>query len=179
MIRTTGCWRAAVIAASAILAGCHHDGNAGGAAFHPAQVGDVLAPYAMPSLSGDTVRIAPHQALTLVNVWATWCTSCREEMADLDTLQHDYAPRGLRVVAVSVDQGDNARVQRFVEDQHLAFTVVHDPAGVIQEQYNVVGLPTSYLVDSTGKVLWEHTGNIADVLGELRGAVTGALGPGR
>jgi peroxiredoxin len=97
--------------------------------------------YAAPTLAGDTVRVTAGGPLTLVNVWATWCTSCREEMADLEAMQRDYGPRGLRVVAVSVDEGSVERVRRFVEREKLTMPIAHDPEGRIQRLYSVVGVP--------------------------------------
>jgi len=70
--------------------------------------------------------------VTALNVWATWCTSCRDEMGDLKVLHQEFAPRGVRVVGVSVDLGDVARVRRFAARESLTFIVAHDPARGVQ-----------------------------------------------
>lgn len=156
---------------------CHSRSTAtgGGDAFRPAQVGDLMPAYTMPTLRGDTVRIAAGMPVTLLNVWATWCTSCREEMAALDTLERQFGPRGLRVVAVSVDGGDPARVARYVHDAGLTFTVVHDPAGVVEDRYAVVGVPSTFLVGTDGVLRWQQAGNVTDSLASLRSAIDRAL----
>ena len=159
--------------------GCR--GRAGAAvpagAFRTFGVGDTLPPYAVPALGGDTVRFSAGEPVTLLNVWATWCTSCREEMKDVVALAREFAPRGLRVVAVSVDRGDPAHVQQFVASQRLPFTVGLDPEGEIQRRFAVVTVPTTYLIGSDGRLLWERSGNLQDVMPDARAAVGGALEP--
>jgi peroxiredoxin len=171
-----------VTAACLALIACG-GGSGGGAAaaddtagaFRPLAVGDLAPAYAMRTLDGDTIRIGSADVATLLNVWATWCTSCAEEMQALDSLQAEFNARGLRVVGVSVDAGSDARVRRFAEANHLRFAVVHDAAGAIERAYRVVGVPTTFIIGRNGLLLWQHTGNIDDSLGEVRAAVTRAL----
>ena len=144
-------------------------------AFRPLAPGDTVPPYAAPTLAGDTVRVAAGGSLTLVNVWATWCTSCREEMADLEAVHRDYAARGVRVVAVSVDDGDPARVRRFVEHEKLTMPIALDPAGSIQQAYSVVGVPETFLVGGDGKLVWRQQGGLHDDPAAARAAIEAAL----
>jgi thiol-disulfide isomerase/thioredoxin len=140
------------------------------------ETGRTLSEYRATTLSGTSVQVGGRGGpLTLVNVWATWCTSCREEMQDLTAIDHDYAPRGLRVVAVSVDAGSETLVRRFVQRESLPFPVVHDQAGTIQKQYHVVGVPTSYLIGADGRLLWQHVGGIHGNLAQVRVEVEKAL----
>jgi uncharacterized protein (DUF1684 family)/peroxiredoxin len=140
------------------------------------EVGRALSEYRATTLSGTSVQLGGRGGpLTLVNVWATWCTSCREEMQDLATIDHDYAPRGLRVVAVSVDAGSEKLVRRFVQRESLTYPVVHDQAGTIQKQYHVVGVPTSYLVAADGRLLWQQVGGIHGNLPKVRVELEKAL----
>ena len=104
-----------------------------------------------------------------------FCTSCREEMQDLAAIDHEYAPRGLRVVAVSVDAGSEKLVRRFVQRESLTFPVVHDQAGTIQKQYHIVGVPTSYLVAADGRLLWQQVGGIHGNLPKVRAELEKAL----
>lgn len=139
-------------------------------------VGDPAPAYAARTLAGAEVRVgAPGAPVTLVNVWATWCIACREEMSDLAALHQEFAPRGLRVLAVSVDEGPEARVRRFVTRERLPFSVAHDPDGRAQEAFRVVGVPETYLVGADGRVRWKRAGNVHGVLGEARTAITAAL----
>jgi peroxiredoxin len=144
-------------------------------AFHPLSVGAEVPAYAAPTLAGDTVHVGGAEPATVLNVWATWCTSCQEEMGALDSLKREFEARGVRVVAVSVDQGDIERVRRFAAANHLTMTVAHDPASTINQSYAVVGVPTTFVIGRGGNLIWRHTGNITDVLDEARVAIDSAI----
>jgi thiol-disulfide isomerase/thioredoxin len=157
-------------------------------AFRPLAVGDAVPAYAAAVVgggTGDSVRIAAGDSaasakapLTLVNVWATWCTSCREEFADLERLHRDYAPRGVRVVAVSVDESGDERVARFAKTEGVTFTIAHDPEGRVQRLYQTVGVPETYLVAGDGTLLWRHGGALRGGAPDAREAIDRALGSG-
>jgi peroxiredoxin len=149
-------------------------------AFRPLQVGDAAPTYSAFVVAGAgagaAVPLGGAGPVRLVNVWATWCTSCREEMADLDTLYRTYRDRGLAVVAVSVDQGSPDKVRRYATSQQLAMAVAHDPAGTIQGLFGVVGVPETYLIDRTGQVVWKLAGNVHGAVPAARAAIEQALG---
>lgn len=152
-----------------LLVGCQS--RSAPAGFHRLDVGAPVPHYVARALGGDTVQIGGAGAPTVLNVWATWCTSCREEMSALDSLQREFGTHGVRVVGVSVDEGDAERVRRFATANHLQFTVAHDPAGTIQQSYQVVGVPTTFVIGRDGKLVWQHVGNISDAFSEARAAV--------
>jgi thiol-disulfide isomerase/thioredoxin len=149
--------RCALVAAVALASACSTPSR--DAPFRPLVVGDSAPAYAVRTLAGDSVRVGSGQPV-LLNVWATWCTSCREEMADLAALEREYASHGVRVLAVSVDVGDGTRVRRFVEAEHLPFAVAHDPAGVVQKRFQAVGVPETYLISGDGRLLWVQRGGL-------------------
>ncbi|MDQ6611133.1 MAG: TlpA family protein disulfide reductase, partial [Gemmatimonadota bacterium] len=124
------------------------------------KVGDKAPRYALAGLSGDTLVVGDTTSgITLLNIWATWCESCREEFAELERIRKATAARGLKVIAVSVDQGPDERVRRFVQAQGSGFAIAHDADSRISKLYGVSGLPTSYLLDRTGRVLWTAVGD--------------------
>lgn len=167
-------------AAALVLAGCAREGRRAAdtaAAFTPLGIGAAVPTYSAVTLTGDSVRVGGAEPATVLNVWATWCTSCQEEMAALDSLRARYAARGLRVVAVSVDNGDIEKVRRFAAVNKLGMTVAHDPMSTINSVYEVVGVPTTFVIDRRGNLAWRHTGNIGDVLPDARAAIEKALAP--
>jgi peroxiredoxin len=152
--------------------------DAGTDAFRAVQVGDVAPAYDAEIVHGDGVGARVQLGdgtLTLVNVWATWCTACREEMADLDALHRAYGARGLRVLGVSVDKVPLERVLGFVRKERLGFSIAHDPENRIGEQLGVVGVPETYLVDGDGRVRWKLAGNVHGQLDAARAAIEAAL----
>ena len=83
----------------------------------------------MRTLAGDSARIAPGEPVTLLHVWATWCGPCEKEFPEIEALQKEFGPRGLRIVAVSVDEGDDGPVVNFVKRKGATFEIGRDPAG--------------------------------------------------
>jgi peroxiredoxin len=147
-------------------------------AFTPLQVGDSIPSYSAALISDNgasSMNVAQPGAITLINVWATWCTSCREEMADLQALHEQYKARGVRVVGVSVDQGNPEKVLRFARGERLSFAVAHDPAGTIQQQFGIVGVPETILVDQSGRVRAKVSGNVHGQLPALRAVIDSLL----
>ena len=158
----------------AASAACSTQAESRGEAFRPLMVGDTTAAYSAVSLGGDTVRVGAGTPV-LLNVWATWCESCREEMADLAALERKYAPEHVKVVAVSVDNGDGTRVKRFAESEKLPFMVAHDPAGEVQRKFQAVGVPETYLVSADGRLLWVRRGGLAGAGPEVEAGLDSAV----
>jgi cytochrome c biogenesis protein CcmG/thiol:disulfide interchange protein DsbE len=95
--------------------------------------------------------------VVLVNVWGTWCVPCRVEMPSIDSLYQQLAPKGLKIVAVAVDQSDGGPSQMkdirdFVKQYHLNFDVLYDTSGAIQTQYRTTGVPESFVVARDGTI---------------------------
>jgi peroxiredoxin len=91
--------------------------------------------------------------VVLLNVWATWCPPCRDEMPSMQTLHEELQHRGLRVVAVSIDDpGSQQDVRDFVAELQLTFEILHDPDATIMDAYQVGGVPQSFLIDRAGMI---------------------------
>lgn len=90
--------------------------------------------------------------LLLVNFWASWCPPCVEETPSLDQLQRQLGPRGLVVLAISVDKDANA-YRRFLAQQKVAFLTALDSQQKINADYGTFQYPESYLIDTSGRVV--------------------------
>jgi thiol-disulfide isomerase/thioredoxin len=91
----------------------------------------------------------------LVNLWATWCVPCREEMPALDKLQAELGGPDFQVVAVNVDTRNREKPKAWLKENGIANLAYHaDPEGkllqVLQKSGHVVGLPTTFVVDAAG-----------------------------
>lgn len=135
--------------------------------------------YRARTIAGDSLRVGGGEPLTLVNVFATWCTTCKTEFADLEALSHQFGDRGLRVIAVAVDEAPTDRVRRFVEARRTTFPVIHDSTGYVTRVFATVGVPESYLVDADGRVVWHCGGELALGLTGLRRVITAQPLPAR
>jgi peroxiredoxin len=91
--------------------------------------------------------------VVLLNVWATWCLPCREEMPSIERLYREFGPKGLKVVAVSVDDGGaEADIQIFAREYDLTFEILHDPTGKILRDYQMIGVPETFVIDREGVI---------------------------
>lgn len=127
--------------------------------------------YAVRALDSSEVRVGAGQPPTLVAVFATWCTTCRGEFALLDSLRVALAPSGVRILALGVDEGDDEHVRRFAEKRGPELLVAHDPSGAVGRTFGTVGVPETYLVDTTGVVRWHARGELRGGLPSLRRAL--------
>ena len=91
--------------------------------------------------------------VVLVNIWATWCGPCRVEMPSIQQLHQTYGPRGLKVVAVSIDSPGFSKVIRGFRDEYaLTFEILHDSTGVIRTDYQTTGVPETFIVGRDGVI---------------------------
>ena len=91
--------------------------------------------------------------VVLLNIWATWCQPCRQEMPSMEALYKQYGPRGFRIVAVSIDEPEDAeKVRDFVKEFGLTFDVLHDTTKAIQKIYQTTGVPENFLIGADGVI---------------------------
>ena len=129
--------------------------------------------YSIRTLDGVELHIGAGQPATLVAVFATWCTTCRGEFGALDSLQAALAPRGIRVLALSVDDAGDAHVRRYTDARRTRVLVARDGSGAVGRTFGTVGVPEAYLVDDKGIVRWHGRGDLRMGLAELRRALKG------
>jgi thiol-disulfide isomerase/thioredoxin len=141
------------------------------------RVGQRLPALTVPTFSGDSATIggAAHQAVTLVNLWATYCGPCIAEFPALEALRERYEQRGLRVLAVSVDRGD-AEVKAFLMGHPVNFRVGRDPTERVSAALANTALPQTVLVSTDGRVLYRSEGFGKELPAALFAAIDAALG---
>ncbi len=92
-----------------------------------------------------------------VDFWASWCKPCRKSFPWMKSLQRRFAQRGLAVVAVNLDQ-DRDKARAFLDHFSPNFPIAYDPRGVVARRWDVRGMPSSYLVDRDGRIVFRHVG---------------------
>jgi thiol-disulfide isomerase/thioredoxin len=139
-------------------------------------VGDPMPPYSAKYLDGKPMTIAAEKGnVVFLNVWATWCGPCRFETPELQSLQTQYAAKGLKVIGVSVDEGETDAVKTFVAEQKITYPIAVDPEGRIANLVQTTVLPTSLLIDRSGKIVWRQIGAILPNDAKLKAAVEKAV----
>jgi cytochrome c biogenesis protein CcmG, thiol:disulfide interchange protein DsbE len=110
-------------------------------------------------------------SVTLVNIWATWCLPCRDEMPSMQKLYDSLASRCFRIAAISIDEGSPEDVSAFAEKYGLTFDILHDRSGQVERLYQTTGVPESFLLDRRGILVkrvigahdWSSPANIGAV----------------
>ena len=140
-------------------------------------VGTPMPEYAAVNLDGTKFDLAAKRdKVVLLNVWATWCGPCVYEIPELQKLHEHYAPRGLEVVGVSVDESGVESVRSFVAEQKkMTYPIVLDAEGKIANILQTSVLPTSIVVDRKGNIVWKKYGAIMPNDAELTKAIESAL----
>ena len=134
-----------------------------------------VPPLALRSLRGDTVRIGRGSPPTLVAVFASWCRSCKEEVAVFNRLQRELGTLGVRVIALNADEGSGERLGAWLARYGAQYPVVRDTTGAALRALGVVGVPEAYLIEADGRVAWRGRGPIEPGLASLRQAVGKAV----
>ena len=164
----------AMLASAGALAACSGGDAAGGRV----DIGVPVPGYSATSLAGDSVSLAALRGkVVLLNVWATWCHPCRDEIPELQAIHEKYAARGLELVGVSVDtESADESIRAFMRDFRMTYPVWRDPAERVSAQFHVVGVPATFLIDREGVLRWRKTGPIAPGDQSLERALQQALG---
>jgi len=92
-----------------------------------------------------------------LDFWASWCGPCRQSFPWMNAMQDKYGAKGLVVIAVNLDE-QHADAVKFLDKIPANFKVVFDPQGSLAEQYDLVGMPSSFLIDQTGAINHRHMG---------------------
>ncbi len=164
----------AMVLAAALSAGCKPNADRDDA-FRPIAVGELVPEYTVRTLEGDSARVASGEPVTLLHVWATWCGPCQEEFPEIEAIQREFGPSGLRIVAVSVDEGDDDPVRAFAKEKGATFEIGRDPTGAVRRLYQGIGVPESYLISSDGRLLVRQFGAIPPGAQAMREAIAKAL----
>jgi thiol-disulfide isomerase/thioredoxin len=127
------------------------------------EVGKQVPSYTATWLDGSKFDLAGERGnVVMLNLWATWCGPCRYEIPELERLHARFARQRFKVIGVSVDEGPVDEVRKFVSDQKMTYPVALDPEGRLAVLFETTVLPTTALIDRTGKVVWKSAG-IVDV----------------
>ncbi|QWR76222.1 TlpA family protein disulfide reductase [Candidatus Magnetomonas plexicatena] len=133
---------------------------------------DTTKVYSLSDFTGKVI---------LLNIWASWCTGCQAEMPEFMALADDFKDKGFVIVAVSVDN-DAAKAVDFLKDleaktgKNLNFTTLYDKDKKIAKDYKPRGMPSSYLIDKTGKIKNIFPGSFsASNIGALKAAIVELL----
>ena len=118
------------------------------------QKGNPAPDFSLPNLEGTMVSLADYKGkVVLLNIWATWCPPCVEEMPSMDKLFRALNKQGLEILAVSIDASGLKAVGPFMKKHKLSFPALIDPNGTTQSLYRTTGIPESIIIDKKGIIV--------------------------
>jgi peroxiredoxin len=126
-----------------------------------AAVGSPAPEFTARSMDGRAVSLSDFEGrVMIVDFWTTWCPSCVEELPVLQEVDRRYSNQEVVVLAVDIGESE-AEVRRFLNDNDLDLTVLLDSTEQIAAVYNIRSIPTTFIVDPSGKIDAVHFGSVS------------------
>jgi thiol-disulfide isomerase/thioredoxin len=135
----------------------------------------------LPDLKGGQVRIDYGAGkLTLVNFWAVWCGPCREEMPHIAKMVERYSKQGFKAYGIAVQSGEPADVRAFLDENKdfgINYPILMGTDETLERFGDVQAVPTTFLVDSSGKVVRRFLGITPGFPAKLEDEIKNAIAP--
>ena len=118
-----------------------------------------IAPdFTLPDRSGIIHRLSDYKGrVVIINFWSTWCIPCRKEMPALERAWQRLKPSGAILLAIAM-QDELESIEHFLKNSPVSFPVLLDSDGEIAKQWRVIGIPVTYILDTTGRIVYRATG---------------------
>jgi peroxiredoxin len=109
--------------------------------------------FTFPNLEGQEVSLSDFKGkVVFINIWATWCPTCVDEMASMQQLYEKFKGKDFEILSVSIDALGEQVVAPFMQKYQLTFPTLLDPMGKIKKLYATTGVPESFIVDKNGNL---------------------------
>ena len=143
------CARAALAAAALVVTACGGDAR------------DGLPDVTLPALAGDgALDVAAASGPGVINLWATWCAPCTEELPDFQRASEDLPD----VRFIGVDETgfrEDGESVEFLADLGVTYEQFVDPDGAFMAEVEVTELPATLIIDAEGEIAWRHQGRVS------------------
>ncbi len=136
----------------------------------PIEIGRPAPDFRFPGLDEKMVSLSDYRGkVVLVNIWATWCPSCVDEMPSMEKLYQKLQGEDFEILAVSIDSMGEMVVAPFMKKYKLTFPALIDSGGTIRMSYRTTGVPESFIIDKNGML-------VKKIIGPLDWNQSGAIG---
>ena len=114
--------------------------------------------FTLGARSGQNVSLAQYKGqVVMLNFWASWCGPCRQEMPLLESIYKKYNRLGFTMIGVNVEPDSNA-ANEWLKQTPVSFPILYDKDSKVSKMYDVAGMPSTVIIDRSGKVRVLHRG---------------------
>src|SRR5579871_2148132 len=114
--------------------------------------------FSLASRDGKDVSLSQYQGqVVMINFWASWCGPCRQEMPLLESIYKKYNKMGFTLIGVNVEP-DSQAANEWLKQTPVSFPILYDKESKVSKMYDVAGMPSTVIIDRTGKVRVLHRG---------------------
>jgi len=100
-----------------------------------------------------------HGKVVYLDFWASWCKPCKQSFPWMQEMHQKYERLGLKVIAVNVDK-KRSLADQFLKENSAAFPILFDPSGTLANEYQLAGMPMTYIIDRDGVIRYRHIGYV-------------------
>ncbi|MFI4877624.1 MAG: TlpA disulfide reductase family protein [Steroidobacterales bacterium] len=114
--------------------------------------------FSLGSRAGSQVSLAQYKGqVVMINFWASWCGPCRQEMPLLESIYKKYGKMGFTMIGVNVEPDSNA-ANEWLKQTPVSFPILYDKDSKVSKLYDVSGMPSTVIIDRSGKLRMLHRG---------------------
>jgi peroxiredoxin len=114
--------------------------------------------FTLAARGGHDVTLAQyHGQVVMINFWASWCGPCRQEMPLLESIYKKYNKLGFTLLGVNVEP-DSKAADDWLRDTPVSFPILYDKDSKVSKLYDVAGMPSTVIIDRSGKLRKIHRG---------------------
>ncbi|MEC4675425.1 MAG: TlpA disulfide reductase family protein [Nitrospirota bacterium] len=123
-------------------------------------IGEQARDFTFADLEGKEISLSDFygKKVLFLNIWATWCPSCRDELPGLQKLYEKFRGDDFEMLAVSIDAAGKKAVAPYMKKNRYTFQALLDTTGYIQLLYGTTGVPESFIIDKKGRVAFVEIG---------------------
>lgn len=116
--------------------------------------------FSLPNMDGELFSLEHYKGkIVIINFWATWCPPCREELPSMNRAWHKLKQQNDNIAMIAINVGeDEDTIFSFMANYPIEFQVLLDKTGEIIKQWPIKGLPTTFVVDSKGRLYYRAIG---------------------
>ena len=122
-----------------------------------AKEGDVAIGFTLDTANGSISLSDFKGKVVYLDFWASWCGPCRQSFPWLSQMRKKYQDQGFEVIAVNLDKFRHD-ANKFLKKTPAEFTVAYDPEGEMASKYDLLGMPSAYIIDRDGIIRYQHVG---------------------